>query len=98
MYELIQLKRDCEAIEIPSGIHRVLPSGTGVRISQFIGTSYTVISDMGCMFRIDAKDADALGLSAPVEAKTVSEAKFADHMVWDQLKTVYDPEIPVNIV
>lgn len=100
MYELIDLKRECEAIEIPSGIHRVLPIGSRVRISQFLGTSYTVISDMGCMFRIDAKNADALGLTPPTAAieDDAPELAFSEQMVWDQLKTVYDPEIPVNIV
>jgi probable FeS assembly SUF system protein SufT len=99
MYELIDLKRECEAIEIPSGIRRVLSAGSRVRISQFLGTSYTVVSDMGCMFRIDAKDADALGLTAPVANETkISDGIFSEKMVWDQLKTVYDPEIPVNIV
>jgi probable FeS assembly SUF system protein SufT len=100
MYELIDLKRECEAIEIPSGIRRVLPAATRVRISQFLGTSYTVTSDMGCMFRIDAENADALGLSpsAGAEPKAASEQAFSEQMVWDQLKTVFDPEIPVNIV
>jgi probable FeS assembly SUF system protein SufT len=99
MYEQIDLKRECEAIEIPSGIRRVLSASTRVRISQFLGTSYTVVSDMGCMFRIDAKDADALGLAAPTaDDKKTSVAVFSEQLVWDQLKTVYDPEIPVNIV
>ena len=100
MYELIDLKHECDAIEIPSGIRRVLPLATRVRISQFLGTSYTVTSDMGCMFRIDAKDADAMGLASPAAApaKAPSEEAFSEHMVWDQLKTVFDPEIPVNIV
>ena len=98
MYELIELKRECPAIEIPSGIHRLLPAKTRVRISQFLGTSYTVVSDMGCMFRIDAKDADALGLTVPVDTKTATEETFSEKLVWDQLKTVFDPEIPVNIV
>ena len=99
MYELIELKRECDAIEIPSGIHRTLPAMSRVRISQFLGSGYTVVSDMGCMFRIDGKDADALGMTAPVvEQKSGSEAVFSEQMVWDQLKTVYDPEIPVNIV
>jgi len=99
MYEMIELKRTCDAIEIPSGIHRVLPPLSRVRISQFLGTSYTVVSDMGCMFRIDAKDADALGLTPPpVEEKSASEAGFSEQLVWEQLKTVFDPEIPVNIV
>jgi probable FeS assembly SUF system protein SufT len=98
MYELIELKRACNAIEIPSGVHRLLPALSRVRIAQFLGTGYTVVSDMGCMFRIDAKDADALGLTPPVEDKTASQASFSEQMVWDQLRTVFDPEIPVNIV
>ena len=99
MYEQIDLKRECEAIEIPSGIRRVLSASSRVRISQFLGTSYTVVGDMGCMFRIDAKDADALGLTPPAaDDATTSDAVFAEPMVWAQLKTVYDPEIPVNIV
>jgi len=98
MHELIELKRACEAIEIPSGIKRILETGTRVRISQFLGTGYTVMSDMGCMFRIDGKDADALGVNPPPEMKPAPEGSFNDQMVWDQLKTVYDPEIPVNIV
>jgi len=99
MRELITLNRDCEAIEIPSGIRRVLPHLTKVSISQFLGSGYTVIADMGYMCRIDVKDADALGLTPPeVVEQTAAENKFEEKMVWDQLKTVYDPEIPVNIV
>ena len=99
MYELTELKRESEAIEIPRGIHRFLPAGTRVRISQFLGSGYTVISDMGCMFRIDAKDADALGLSAPATVEQEApQATFSEQMVWDQMRTVFDPEIPVNIV
>ena len=99
MYELIDLKRECQAIEIPSGVNRMLPAGSKVRISQFLGSGYTVISEMGCMFRIDAKDADALGLTPPLaDQKATSGGAFNEQLVWDQLKTVFDPEIPVNIV
>jgi probable FeS assembly SUF system protein SufT len=98
MYEFIDLKRECEAIEIPSGIRRTLPASTRVRISQVLGTSYTVTSDMGCMFRIDAKDADAMGLASAAAQAAPTEEAFSEQMVWDQLKTVFDPEIPVNIV
>ena len=99
MYEMIELKRACDAIEIPSGVHRVLPQLSRVRIAQFLGSGYTVVSDMGCMFRIDGKDADALGMTPPVTAEEPgTNAEFSEQMVWDQLKTVYDPEIPVNIV
>jgi probable FeS assembly SUF system protein SufT len=99
MYEMIELKRACDAIEIPSGVHRVLPQLSRVRIAQFLGSGYTVVSDMGCMFRIDGKDADALGITPPTSTEEPgTKAEFSEQMVWDQLKTVYDPEIPVNIV
>lgn len=101
MSERIPLKRACQAIEIPSGIHRVLPAGTLVTIMQSLGSSYTVSAEYGYMFRIDARDADAIGLT-PAETEPGEEPSqagtFNEQMVWDQLKTVYDPEIPVNIV
>jgi probable FeS assembly SUF system protein SufT len=98
MIELIPLKRDCEAIEIPSGILRILPVDTRVRITQFLGSGYTVVTDGGYMCRIDGKDADALGLTPPVQPQATTETTFNEKLVWDQLKTVFDPEIPVNIV
>jgi probable FeS assembly SUF system protein SufT len=98
-YEMVELKRECEAIEIPSGTRRFLPAGTKVRIAQFLGTGYTVVSDFGCMYRIEARDADALGVAPPTaqEEQAPATSGFSEQMVWDQLKTVYDPEIPVNI-
>jgi metal-sulfur cluster biosynthetic enzyme len=97
MYEYINLKRDTEAIEIPAGTVRILPALTRVRVSQFLGSGYTIITDAGYMCRIDSKDADALGFALPaVEQKTAGV--FTEQLVWDQLKTVFDPEIPVNIV
>ena len=98
--ELITLSRACEVIEIPSGTRGTLPAGAVVRIMQSLAGSYTVATDRGYMYRVDAKDTDALGLSnaATAQAPTVHEGNFSEQMVWDQLKTVYDPEIPVNIV
>jgi probable FeS assembly SUF system protein SufT len=98
--EPITLSRACEVIEIPSGIRATLPAGAVVRIMQSLGSAYTVATDRGYMYRVDAKDTDALGLSnaATAQAPTVHEGNFSEQMVWDQLKTVYDPEIPVNIV
>ena len=98
--EPITLSRACEVVEIPSGIRSTLPAGAVVRIMQSLGSSYTVATDRGYMYRVDAKDTDALGLSnvATAQAPAVQEGTFSDEMVWDQLKTVYDPEIPVNIV
>jgi probable FeS assembly SUF system protein SufT len=98
MYEMIELNRECEAIEIPSGIRRMLPALTRVRISQFLGSGYTVVTDTGYMCRIDGKDADAMGMTPPPAQEKPADVPFSEQMVWDQLKTVFDPEIPVNIV
>jgi probable FeS assembly SUF system protein SufT len=94
----ITLNRDCESIEIPSGLQKTLSSGTVVRVLQSRGGSYTVSTSWGAMHRIDAKDADALGLTTPRSATTVPAGPLTKQMVLDQLKTVFDPEIPVNIV
>jgi len=98
MSEAIELKRECDSIEIPSGVRRILPASTRVRISQFLGSGYTVFTDMGCMCRIDGRDADALGLTPPPQLAPNTETVFDEKLVWNQLRTVYDPEIPVNIV
>jgi probable FeS assembly SUF system protein SufT len=98
--EPITLSRACEVVEIPSGIRATLPAGAVVRIMQSLAGSYTVATDRGYMYRVEAKDTDALGLSntAIEQEPAVREGPFSEQMVWDQLKTVYDPEIPVNIV
>jgi probable FeS assembly SUF system protein SufT len=95
----ITLSRETDVVEVPSGINNKLPAGTVVRVMQNLGTTYTVYSDYGLMYRVDAKDADALGLSnAPAALEPTAENEtFTEKMVWDQLKTVFDPEIPVNI-
>jgi probable FeS assembly SUF system protein SufT len=95
--ETLTLTRDCMSTQIPSGIPFPLAAGTSVRLTQALGGSYTVMTNQGYMVRIDAKDADALGLSAEAIAATERQ-EFSEQLVWDQLRTVYDPEIPVNIV
>ena len=100
--EPVTLKCDCEAIEIPSGNRTVIPAGSVVRIMQSLGTSYTVSTERGYMYRVDARDSEALGLS-PLpglqgQSDSQNQQAFSEKLVWDQLKTVYDPEIPVNIV
>jgi len=94
------LNRNCDVIEIPSGRASTLPQGMSLRIMQSRGDSYTVWTDYGQMYRIEGKDADALGLEAESgEAQAAEDAReFNEQMIWDILKTVYDPEIPVNIV
>jgi len=77
-----------------------LPSGTQVRVAQAVGGNYTVVTDQGVMCRVDAQDADAIG-ETPLSAVPTApdrNAPFDEKRVWEQLRTVYDPEIPVNIV
>jgi probable FeS assembly SUF system protein SufT len=95
------LSRDVQASVVPVGTKVTLQKGGQAYVTQSLGGSYTVIVN-GNMFRIDGKDADALGLeikSAPATA--VSGPVTQDQLekqIWDSLKTCYDPEIPVNIV
>jgi probable FeS assembly SUF system protein SufT len=95
----IELSRDCEAIQIPAGLKTTIPKGTKVIITQNLGGSYTIACDYG-LFRINEEDADVLGLerSANENERERSNGDVEEAEVWDQLRTVYDPEIPVNIV
>jgi probable FeS assembly SUF system protein SufT len=94
----ISLSRDCDAIQIPSGHPIILPAGMNVIITQSLGGTYTVATPGG-LARIELKDGDALGLDlhAPSEEPRKHEGR-AEEAVWLQLKTVFDPEIPVNVV
>jgi probable FeS assembly SUF system protein SufT len=96
------LTRACEAIQIPSGEPMLLAAGTGVRITQSLGGTYTVMTDEGYLARIAGKDADALGLESAVfqtqEDAAPLEGPELEQRVWEQLRTVFDPEIPVNVV
>ena len=100
-HELVTLKRDCEAIEIPSGHKVSLFGGTEVIITQCLGGSYTVTTHQGLMASIGGKDADALGKEIPPESRVpdqISSEGEVEKLVWNQLRTCYDPEIPHNIV
>lgn len=98
--EPVTTSRNVPAIGIPTGIPQTLPAGTSVRVMQHLGTGYTVMTEYGQMFRVDNQDADALGLAVieTVETPADQPIAFTEELVWNQLKTVYDPEIPVNIV
>lgn len=91
--------RDIEASEIPAGTRFTIPAGTRLQITQSLGGSYTVMVPMGYLARIDGKDADAIGEeTAAKPAEETGPAKPIEELCWDQLRTCYDPEIPVNIV
>src|SRR6266540_6229604 len=99
--ESVTLTRDVEASVVPVGTKVTLQKGEQAYITQSLGGAYTVVVN-GNMFRIDGKDADALGLQAAAKpAGTSGQARAKDELereVWNQLKTCYDPEIPVNVV
>jgi probable FeS assembly SUF system protein SufT len=94
------LTRDVIATQIPSGDKYPLTAGSKVFIHQVLGGSYTVQTDTG-LYRIDGKDADALGeqvVDHKIDAATLADGAPDPDVIWEQLKKVYDPEIPVNIV
>ncbi|HET7923162.1 MAG TPA: putative Fe-S cluster assembly protein SufT [Gammaproteobacteria bacterium] len=97
--EPVTLSRACSAAMIPSGTPVVIPEGTEVNVAQSLGGSFTVYVD-GNLLRIAGKDADALGLEAPPQPELPQDHTDADveKLVWEQMKTCYDPEIPINIV
>jgi probable FeS assembly SUF system protein SufT len=98
--EPVSLTRDVEAALIPVGDRVTLQKGETAYITQSLGGSYTVIVN-GNMFRIEGKDADALGLQVEVKPATngrpVSQEQL-EKEIWNQLRSCFDPEIPVNVV
>lgn len=99
----ITLERDCDAVLIPVGTPISLPEGSVVLITQALGGSYTVNVN-GNLARIAAKDADALGFEIEtaadetVEKEVTGDGSVDEDLIWDQMRTCYDPEIPINIV
>jgi probable FeS assembly SUF system protein SufT len=99
--EVLHLTRDVTGIQIPAGTSGILTRGTEVVLMQKLGGNFTVYTHEGSMYRIDSKDADALGLGDPADpsSKAVGGTdKSIEEKVWDELRSCYDPEIPVNIV
>jgi probable FeS assembly SUF system protein SufT len=98
----ITLARECDAVLIPAGTPIRLPAGSVVFITQALGGN-TTVNVNGNLAQIAARDADALGFDAPVSDGAVPEATLDDGTVdearlWDEMRTCYDPEIPINIV
>src|SRR5437868_12218947 len=100
--EEVSFSRSAEAIMIPSGERVLVPNGSHATITQSLGGAYTLITDRGLMVRVAGREVEAIGKTA----ENVPDIKQGDEvtpekleeLVWDQLKTCYDPEIPVNIV
>ena len=97
--EPIVFERDCKAVMVPQGEEVTLPAGQNGYITQALGGSFTVFVE-GNLFRIRGEDADAIGKEAPAALTLAEQADDAEveKLVWQQLRTCYDPEIPVNIV
>jgi len=93
------LARDVEVAAIPYGDKLTLAAGTNVYITQALGGSYTAMTDHGYLVRIEGKDADASGETpmAPITAEDAA-GRSTKELAWEQLRSCYDPEIPVNIV
>jgi probable FeS assembly SUF system protein SufT len=101
-HEELALTRDCLAEQIPLGTVVTLRQGTPVVITQALGDTYTVRLPNGALYRIAGRDADALGKDTEASAASViaaaSSGPVTEEMVWSQLREVYDPEIPINVV
>ncbi|MEY4387798.1 MAG: hypothetical protein RLY20_3081 [Verrucomicrobiota bacterium] len=99
--EPVTLTRDVEGSIVPAGTKVTLLKGEQAYVTQSLGGSYTVIVN-GNMFRIDGQNADALGYEVAAKPTAATSGPLTQEQVekqiWDQLKTCYDPEIPVNIV
>ena len=103
--EELTLVRDTEATVIPAGDTQVIPSGTHAVISQALGGTVTIRTDLG-LFRLSSQDWDALGAETQVQLDQVAkeaesaagDVPFSEELVWEAMRGCYDPEIPVNIV
>ena len=98
-HEPIVVSRDVRAVIVPAGVEVKLRTGSVGYITQALGGSFTVYMD-GNLFRISGADADALG-KAPRRVPELPPGATDDDvekLVWDQLRTSFDPEIPINIV
>jgi probable FeS assembly SUF system protein SufT len=90
--------RDVEVTRIPSGEKITLPAGTQVVVSQALGGSFTIlVPSQAGLYRIEGQDADSIGQEASASPEKSTDGNL-EQAAWDQLKTCYDPEIPVNIV
>jgi probable FeS assembly SUF system protein SufT len=97
--EPVRFERDCPAVMVPQGEGVILPAGQAGYITQALGGSFTVFVD-GNLFRIEGSDADAIGKPPPAPLELAADAADEDveKLVWSQLRTCFDPEIPIDIV
>jgi probable FeS assembly SUF system protein SufT len=98
MSNTITTTRDVEVTRIPSGEKITIPASTQVVVTQALGGSFTVlVPSQAGLFRIEGRDSDAIGHEPPAESEKPADGNI-EQAAWNQLKTCFDPEIPVNIV
>jgi len=101
-YEEVEISRDVEVVMIPQGVTTVLKAGTPAVITQSLGDSYTLqVPTFGGLYRLSGNNADAIGKAAARTDGTLGadlDAPVTEELIYNQLRQVYDPEIPVNIV
>ena len=97
--EPVRFERDCDVVLVPQGEEVTLPAGSIGYITQALGGSYTVFVE-GNLFRVAGKDADAIGKEPPepLELSAGASDEDVEKLVWKQLRTCFDPEIPINVV
>lgn len=97
--EPVKFERNCAVVMVPSGEPVELPAGSVGYITQALGGSFTVYVE-GNLFRVAGHDADAIGKPPLAQPQLPEGATDADveALVWEQLRTCFDPEIPVDIV
>ncbi|RNF84131.1 putative Fe-S cluster assembly protein SufT [Montanilutibacter psychrotolerans] len=97
--EPVRFERDCAAVLVPQGEQVNLPAGSVGYITQALGGSWTVFVE-GNLFRIAGRDADAIGKEPPepLELAPGADDEAVEQLVWRQLRTCFDPEIPINVV
>ncbi len=97
--EPVRFERDCPAVMVPQGEVVTLPAGQAGYITQALGGSFTVFVE-GNLFRIAGTDADAIGKDVPASLELAEGAgdEEVEKLVWQQLRTCFDPEIPIDIV
>ena len=93
----IKTQRDCEGHLIPSGDPIKLNKGTKVKITQSLGGDFTLYVN-GNLVKISGLDGDAINQKKPSTKIASINNDFDEKIIWEVLKTCYDPEIPVNIV
>ena len=96
--KMVNTLREVKARKVPSGEPKVIPKGEFVNITQDLGGNYTV-TWQGNMLRIDGTDGDAIGRKPEkLDFEAPADGKISEQQVWDALETIYDPEIPINLV